>query len=343
MENWRNIWVKTGAKRIIIFAIILLLLISLHSMINIILLTFIFSFLMDRLTTLLTDKWNLNRPLVVMFLYLVLIGGLTLAAINYLPVISREVTQLIAQLQAFYLHPHENGFINYIVLFIEQNDINKYLEQGFTFLLKYFTDISKIGMQVLISLLLSLFFLLEKKKLIDFTLKFKTSKVAAFYDEIEYFSRKFSMTFGKVIEAQFVIAIVNCLLTTLALWIMDFPQLVALSLMVLVLGLIPVAGVIISMIPLTIIAYSIGGFMLVGYIILVVMVIHAIEAYILNPKLMSSKTELPVFYTFIVLIFSEHFFGIWGLIVGIPVFMFLLDILGVKEIAPKQTKQARVS
>ncbi|SIG07879.1 Domain of uncharacterised function DUF20 [Mycobacteroides abscessus subsp. abscessus] len=58
---------------------------------------------------------------------------------------------------------------------------------------------------------------------------------------------------------------------------------------------------------------------------------------------MSSKTELPVFYTFIVLIFSEHFFGIWGLIVGIPVFMFLLDILGVKEIAPKQTKQARVS
>jgi len=46
---------------------------------------------------------------------------------------------------------------------------------------------------------------------------------------------------------------------------------------------------------------------------------------------MSSKTDLPVFFTFIVLIFSEHFFGVWGLIVGIPIFIFLLDLLEVKS------------
>jgi len=40
---------------------------------------------------------------------------------------------------------------------------------------------------------------------------------------------------------------------------------------------------------------------------------------------------LPVFFTFIVLIFSEHFFGVWGLIVGIPIFIFLLDLLEVKS------------
>jgi predicted PurR-regulated permease PerM len=44
---------------------------------------------------------------------------------------------------------------------------------------------------------------------------------------------------------------------------------------------------------------------------------------------MSAKTELPIFFTFTVLIFSEHFFGIWGLIIGIPIFVFLLDILDV--------------
>jgi len=53
------------------------------------------------------------------------------------------------------------------------------------------------------------------------------------------------------------------------------------------------------------------------------------EAYFLNPKLMSAKTNLPIFYTFIVILFSEHFLGVWGLIIGIPLFMFLLDILGV--------------
>ena len=63
-------------------------------------------------------------------------------------------------------------------------------------------------------------------------------------------------------------------------------------------------------------------------------IIHAGEAYVLNPKLMSSKTDLPVFYTFVVLIFSQQFFGVWGLIIGIPVFVFLLDVL---EVTNKET------
>ncbi|MCB2484435.1 AI-2E family transporter, partial [Listeria monocytogenes] len=78
-------------------------------------------------------------------------------------------------------------------------------------------------------------------------------------------------------------------------------------------GLIPVAGVIISCIPLVLIAYSGGGFQDVVYILITVVIVHAIEPYILNPKLMSSKTNFPVFYPFIILIFSETFFGVWGL------------------------------
>ena len=132
-----------------------------------------------------------------------------------------------------------------------------------------------------------------------------------------------------MIEAQFIIAIVNTVLSVIALWIMDFPQLFGLGIMIFFLGLIPVAGVIISLIPLSLIAYTIGGFIQVLYILIIIAIIHAIEAYILNPKLMSSKTDLPIFYTFIILIFSEHFFGVWGLIIGIPIFVFLLDVLEV--------------
>ena len=46
----------------------------------------------------------------------------------------------------------------------------------------------------------------------------------------------------------------------------------------------------------------------------------------------SSRTELPIFYTFVVLLVSEHLFGTWGLIVGVPIFTFLLDIADVKPI-----------
>nr|WP_264739331.1 AI-2E family transporter [Cytobacillus firmus] len=326
---------NNGIKRFIIFGIIVLALYLLRSMINLILITFIFSFLMDRLVKLVLARFKLNRRLTVITLYMGIIGLLSIGIIKYLPLIVSEISQLFKQVESFYTQKHDNIVITYIVQMLETNEITKYLEQGFAFLLQYFSDISHIAIQVLLSLILSLFFLLEKPKLIEFTLKFKHSKIADFYNEIEYFGSKFVQTFGKVIEAQFVIATVNCILTTLALWIMDFPQLMGLSILIFLLGLIPVAGVIISLVPLCTIAYSLGGFIQVFYIVLVIMVIHAIEAYILNPKLMSSKTDLPVFYTFIVLIFSEHFFGVWGLIVGIPVFVFMLDVLEVKSNPPK--------
>jgi predicted PurR-regulated permease PerM len=79
-----------------------------------------------------------------------------------------------------------------------------------------------------------------------------------------------------------------------------------------------------------VIAYSIGGINYIIYVIILIAVLHVLESYILNPKLMSDSTKLPVFITFLVLIISENFMGIWGVIVGIPITMFILDILEVK-------------
>jgi len=320
---------RKGVKRILIFALIVLILYSLRSMINLILLTFIFSYLMNRLIEFTAKRIPVNRKVLVLLMYTAIVGILTYGLVKYFPIITTEISQLIRQITAFYSQPHENAILSFIETIISKNQIAAYLENGLSFLLKSFTDISKTSIQVVIALILSLFFLLEKPRLKEFTGKFKTSKVAAFYFEIEFFGRKFTQTFGKVIEAQFIIALVNTFLTVTALIIMDFPQLFVLSIMIFFLGLIPVAGVIISLIPLCLIAYTIGGFINVVYVVIAITIIHAIEAYILNPKLMSAKTDLPVFYTFIVLIFSQNFFGVWGLIIGIPVFVFLLDVLEV--------------
>jgi predicted PurR-regulated permease PerM len=331
MDTVRSFLTNHAVKRVTIFAILIFILYMLRSMINVILLTFIFSFLLDRLVNLVSNKIRLHRNLIVLIVYVIIISLLSIGIIKYLPIIIVEISQLVNQLQLFLTEQHDHVIINYLLSMIETNQISNYLEQGFSFLLRYFSGMSNIVIQIMMSLILSLFFLLEKPKLIEFTSKFKQSKIAVFTNEIEFFARKFALTFGKVIEAQFIIALVNTALTTLALWIMDFPQLLGLSILIFFLGLIPVAGAIISLIPLCAIAYTIGGIMTLIYILIVVAIIHSIEAYILNPKLMSSKTDLPVFYTFIVLIFSEHFLGVWGLIVGIPVFVFMLDVLDVKN------------
>jgi predicted PurR-regulated permease PerM len=329
MNELTKLFQNKGVKRVIIFVLIALILYSLRSMINFILLTFIFTFLMDRLVSLVTQKFRINWKLTVLVSYTAIVGFLTYGIIKYSPIIIYEITALAKQVTAFYQQPQDNEVMNYLVSYLENNQVSQYLEQGLTFVMKYFTDVSQFALQVLLALLLSLFFLLEKTRLVIFTKKFQNSKLAAFYNEIGFFGNKFASSFGKVIEAQFIIAIVNTILSVIALSFMGFPQLFGLAIMIFFLGLIPVAGVIISLIPLSLIAYSIGGLIQVVYVLLMVMIIHGIEAYILNPKLMSSKTDLPIFYTFIVLIFSEHFFGVWGLIIGIPIFVFFLDVLDV--------------
>src|SRR5690554_5953495 len=113
MESIAQFFSKNSTKRIIIFAIIVLALVSVRSMINVILLTFIFAFLMNSLVTIVTRKFPINRNFAVLFFYATIIGLLTYVLVKYLPVITSQVTQLFTQVQNFYLQPHDNVYINY--------------------------------------------------------------------------------------------------------------------------------------------------------------------------------------------------------------------------------------
>lgn len=53
-------------------------------------------------------------------------------------------------------------------------------------------------------------------------------------------------------------------------------------------------------------------------------VVHAVEAYYLNPKIVSSYVHFPVFITFLTLIISEHLFGLIGLLIGVPLLSILI-------------------
>ncbi|WP_439744162.1 AI-2E family transporter [Bacillus pseudomycoides] len=329
----KSLFQSKGFQRLLVLLLLALILYGLQSMFNLILITFILTYLMDRFQKFISRKLDhfmpINRKIIISLLYVTLVGGITVTLVKYLPVLTVQISQLIYQFNVFFKNPPDNEIIKAAINAINHMELSKYIGQGVDILYKSIANVGKFGLQFFLSLILSLFFLLEKARIVAFTAKFKESRLAVFYNEIEYFGKKFARSFGKVIEAQFLIAIVNCVLSVIALWILGFPQLLGLALMIFLLGLIPVAGVIISLIPLCMIAYNIGGITYVVYIIIIVTFIHALESYVLNPKFMSQKTNLPIFYTFMVLTFSEHFLGVWGLIIGIPIFVFLLDVLDV--------------
>lgn len=331
MPNMIEVTKSKGFKRIITVLLLFIFLYVMRSMINLMLLTFVFSYLINSVSKFLIRKLDgkirINYKAMILAVSLLVTGMLFVIVIDFLPLVIKEFTQVIKQINQIYTTPQSNEIINFAKERLEKVYGTIFSTEGINYIIVYISNIGRVAINIIISLILSIFLLLEKQKVINFTAKFKQSKISGIYNEIEFFGRKFISSFGKVIEVQIVIAIINGILSTIGLSIIGFPHVLGFGMIVTLLGLIPVAGVIISLVPLSIVAFNNGGLVQVIYVLIMIALLHAFEAYILNPKLMSSKTKLPIFYTLGILMVSEQIGGVLGLVIGIPVFMFILDII----------------
>lgn len=334
MSLWQRFVENVQLRRFTVLALLIFVLWLIRSEMNMILLTFIFTFLVLQLVKAIRKVVKLPPALIVTVTYVLVIGGLYWAVTTYLPQIMTSSIHGVENLYKFYQKPgnDKNEIIRYVTNYINNTNFMSQLQSGAKIVLTYISTIGSFGVTLFMSMILSFFFTIESKQMTAFSKRFLTSTYGWFFEDINFFATKFVNTFGVVLEAQFFIALCNTVITTVVLAIMGMPQLPTLAIMIFILSLIPVAGVIVSIVPLSILGYSVGGFRYVVYILVMMVVVHALEAYVLNPKFMSSRTELPIFYTFVVLLAGEQLFGVWGLIVGVPIFTFFLDILGVRPV-----------
>lgn len=345
MTIWEKFINNVRLRRAVVLALIVGVLFALRGLMNTILLTFIFTFLVVRLINFIQKKIKIPSLLIVIVVYALILFGVYFVVIKYAPKIFNQFEGMVKSVITFYQNPPKgaNDVVSYISDYISKSDIMAQVKNGAAILFQSITTLGSFGVSVFMALLLSFFFTIEKDRMFSFSRNFLTGPYSWFFKDIRYFANIFVNTFGVVLEAQFFIAIANTVLTLIGLSLMKIPQLDSLVVMIFILSMIPVAGVIISAIPMSLIAYTDGGVKAVVYVLLMILLIHALESYVLNPKLMSSKTNLPIFYTFVVLFVSEHIFGTWGLIVGIPIFIFLLEVLGVHSVGnEKKTKKKRV-
>jgi predicted PurR-regulated permease PerM len=331
---------KPFIKRLLVLIIFAFALFLIRQQITLFLLTFIFIYLVNtaqkHVSRIASGFIKLNRKVVIVALYVIIAGLLFLLIYSYVPRIVQQVTDIVKSVTYFILNydmmtKTNNIILSYIYDYLQKIDIQSYIKDSGSYIISFVSNAGGFSVNLIVSVLLSLFFLLEKEQIMTFIQQFKTSKLAWFYVELEYFGGKFTNSFGKVIQTQILISLINSAISVVILSIMQFHNTIGLFIMVFILGLVPVAGVFISIVPLSIIAYTVGGFNYIIYMIILITALHVLEGYILNPKLMSQNTKLPVFVTFLVLIVSEHLMGIWGLIVGIPITVFFLDVLEVKR------------
>jgi predicted PurR-regulated permease PerM len=322
-----------GFKKLFAVLVLIAVLFSVRSMFNLLLLTFIFSFIFYSIQEILYKKLSkvipIKRGYITVLLYLSALAGLVIALVKYIPLLGKQLVAIGTQISSFRFEEYAEGLDPRLLHVIEGIKVDEYVAKGAEVLMESVPHIGEFSLNIVIAFLLSFFFILEKDKIVKFGESVEKSKIGWMWSYYKSFGKSFLNSFGKVLNVQIMISFINAILSVIMLAVLGFSQVIGLGFMIFILGLIPVAGVVISFIPISIIAFTIGGISKVLMVVVLIMVLHALESYILNPKLMSMKTELPIFFTFVILVFGEHFIGIWGLLVGLPLFMFFLDIANI--------------
>ena len=170
----------------------------------------------------------------------------------------------------------------------------------------------------------------------------KNSNFNFLYTEYKILLQKIVLSFWLILKAQSMIATANAVITMIWYYIIwyffgGFPYWLTLTLVVFICSYIPILWMWISGIPLVFIAYLSWGFEAALLVVAMVLFTSALEAYYLNPRIVSRLLELPVSLTFVVLIVSEHFFWFAWLIIWVSLFYFFMWLLGDFDVVLTKT------
>jgi predicted PurR-regulated permease PerM len=214
-----------------------------------------------------------------------------------------------------------------------------------------FENIKNAGiflLKITIALILSYVFIIDRQKIEHFMDSIKLWNFAFIHEQFSIIFGKVTKSFGLLFKAQSLIALANAILTVIGLLIISFihqgvtfPFIATLAVIVFIFGFIPVFGFLISSLPIILIGFNYWGLDVVAAIIIMIAIIHTVEAYYLNPKIVSSYMEFPVFVTFVVLLLSEHYMGFIGLLIGVPLLYIIVDLF--RDIDLYVTKIQKIS
>jgi predicted PurR-regulated permease PerM len=179
-------------------------------------------------------------------------------------------------------------------------------------------------LQFLLAILISFVLIWDLPATTERMRRFSKGRTAEIYAEITPGLVAFGRTLGRAFEAQSVVAVVNAVLSVAVFLLLGLPSIVLLGTIVFICSYIPIVGMVLSTIPAAVLALKIGGMGHVAWLIVGIAVMHAVEAYMLNPLIYGRHLKLHPVAVLLILLIAEHLFGLWGLILGVPVAAFVL-------------------
>lgn len=224
-------------------------------------------------------------------------------------------------------------------------EVTKFTKAALPALLQNMIHLIRVGWEFLVALLLSIIFsfmLVSDWQRIGRAMEaLENSRIRTFYLGVAPHLRAFANVLGRALGAQALIAAVNTVLTAAGLWFLDVPNIALLSTLVFVCGFIPILGTLLSSIPIVLFGVQAGGLMLGAQLVGLIAVIHAVEAYVLNPRITGGFLRIHPLMVLVLLLVGERFFGIWGMVIGVPIGYYIINVLTMPEDATAEDKESK--
>ncbi|MBO4317178.1 MAG: AI-2E family transporter, partial [Mailhella sp.] len=179
------------------------------------------------------------------------------------------------------------------------------------------------GSWFFLAMLFSFLIMLDLPQLMRSVRSLRYTRLAEPYKATSGSIAMFARVVGENFRAQLIVSAVNTTLTAIGLYFLDVKAAVLLCTLVFLCGLIPVLGVFISSVPVILMAINSGGIETGLWALGLIIAIHLLEAYVLNPRIVSSVMHINPVMTLIILYIAHSLMGFWGMLLGVPIAVYI--------------------
>jgi predicted PurR-regulated permease PerM len=267
------------------------------------------------------------RALLFSVLYILVIVTIILLTYKVVPLLLRNLPELTSQLQVQIVKEFKEanlkwGLSNYVDLEQIKGAVLRTSTGALSFMVNSLSPLYKGFLQFVFALAINLFCYLESERIEKTFTRDKNSLMTFLYRFAQIRLKIFYVYFRRVMGGQVIIALINTAISSTAIFGLRLPHPFLMLFVVFFCGLFPVVGNLISNTVLIVNATVSIGIWGSAVCMVLLIAIHKLE-YFLNSKIIGGIVRLPMAVSLGALIFCEVLLGIPGLILAIPLMLFI--------------------
>jgi predicted PurR-regulated permease PerM len=335
-------------KKILIWVVFFSFLYLLRGLFGLLFLSFILCFIFYNITNRIESKIQINHRLLIILTYVVFLAFIITLVLYIVPSLGSESKTFVQQmpktiedLQAFL--DRQAGRQEQFAPIFERIKEGISLETLFGvsqdtvvgLAVKFFNSVTGFISFFLVGILFSFLILFDYPQLQARIKSMQDTRLKDIYAETSESVLQFALVVGEAFQAQIIVACINTTLTTIGLYILDIHPIVVLATIVFFAGLVPVLGTFISSAPIFLLAFNSGGINLVFLAMIMIILVHTLETYVLNPRIVSAVLKINPVLVLIILYMGHTIFGLWGVLLGVPVAVYIFRY-AIREPSPRE-------